>query len=48
MDRDIDKQELLQRLQAGYDHFQHLIVHLTPAQLQAAGVIGNWSILEQH
>src|SRR5215471_18606058 len=44
MDSDINKQELLQRLQGGYDRFQQLIVHLTPAQLQVAGVIGRWSI----
>lgn len=44
MDRDIGKQELLQRLQSGYARFQQLIAHLTPAQLQAPGVIGRWSI----
>lgn len=44
MDGDVDKQELLQRLQLGYVRFQQLIVHRTPDQLQVAGVIGSWSI----
>jgi len=44
MTTNVNKQELLLRLQAGYDRFRQMIAHLTPAQLQTVGVIGTWSI----
>jgi hypothetical protein len=44
MNTDVDKQELLRRLHSGFARLHQMIAHLTPQQLDTAGVIGTWSI----
>ena len=39
-----EKQDLLERLHAGYKHFRLIIGDLTPLQLQTPGVVGHWSL----
>jgi uncharacterized protein (TIGR03083 family) len=44
MDQFVDRAELLRRLDREYRRFHSAIAPLTPAQLQAHGVVGAWSI----
>lgn len=44
MTSEIDKQELLRRLQSGYEHFRLQIAPLTATQLERGSAIGSWSV----